>query len=75
MLQLIGHNGLWIQTVFNHIKIVSHISNPNSAWILQKDVYIEFENVLRQFPQKKGFLNSRFFVEHCLWSIFIFTQI
>ena len=52
---------LWIQTAFNHIKIVSHISNQNSAWILQKVVYIEFENVFRHFPQKKGVLNRRFF--------------
>ena len=41
LLQLIGHNPM-------------NISNPNSARILQKVVYIEFENVLRHFPRKKG---------------------
>ena len=59
---------VWIQTVFNHIKIVSHISNPNSAGILQKVVYIEFENVLRHFPRKKGLFTDAFcrtsFMEH-----------
>ena len=52
---------LWIQTVFNHIKIVSHISNPNSAETLQKVVYNEFENVLRHFPRKKELLIQTLF--------------
>ena len=52
---------LWIQTILNHIKIVSHISNLNSAEILQKVVYSEFENVLRHFPRKKGLLIQTLF--------------
>ena len=37
---------------------MSHISNPNSAGILQKVVYIEFENVFRK---RKGSCYRRFF--------------
>ena len=35
---------------------MSHISKRNSAGILEKVVLIEFENVLRHFPRKKGLL-------------------